>query len=86
MFLPLAKGRFPVGASSFSRFYPRTTIGSINLRPTHPAAPPEPALQLEEIAFTVYYPAEISEQTSGRRKYTQGLDWLIRYIQILGVD
>ena len=75
MFLPTVLGRYAVGATTFSRFYPSVTIGTIKLRPPKPdAVSEEPALQLEEVAFTIYYPAD----TSFRRETTTGVNWVIR--------
>jgi hypothetical protein len=71
------KGRFPVGASTFvARLSHALTIGSAKLRPLSPHHTPQPALNLEEIAFTLYYPANTT--SDGSRNVPKGLDWLIR--------
>lgn len=71
LFLPEIPGRFRVGATTFvTPVRPARTVGSakiLNLV-SHVR---EPALHLEEVAFTAYYPADIN----GRQK---GLNWVIR--------
>ena len=75
MFLPQVPGRFSVGATTFSKFYPRISIGSTVLRPPAPA---EPVLQLEEVAFTAYYPADKPHSIDGSETPNKGLHWLLR--------
>lgn len=71
-------GRFCVGASTFvAPVRPPLTIGSAKLPGRSPDHTLRPALQLEEIAFTAYYPANISP--GGSKNISKGLHWLIRY-------
>ncbi|KAG6903475.1 hypothetical protein C0995_005498 [Termitomyces sp. Mi166 len=69
LFLSNASGPFPVGATTFvtSVPFPRQ-VGSIKLQSNN-----EPALFLSEVAFTAYYPADISKSTK------KGLDWIPVY-------
>jgi platelet-activating factor acetylhydrolase len=78
MFLPTPPGRYAVGATTFSRFYPSVAIGTTKLRHSKPdsdTAPPEHALQLEEIAFTAFYPTDPSS-----RNVKPGLNWITRCV------
>ncbi|TFK43726.1 platelet-activating factor acetylhydrolase, isoform II-domain-containing protein [Crucibulum laeve] len=73
LFLPSVQGRFPVGVTTFATpVRPSRPIGSLKLRaPTHASA--QPALRLEEVAFTAYYPADTSST-----HLIKGLDWFLR--------
>lgn len=55
---------------------PPQTIGSVKIRLGKEE--PKPALLLEEVAYTAYYPADISSDTTKARK---GVDWFIRPIR-----
>ncbi|KAG6854880.1 hypothetical protein C0991_012070 [Blastosporella zonata] len=68
LFLRGVPGPFPVGATTFVTRVPSPhQVGSIKLRSNQ-----KPALFLDEVAFTAFYPAD----TSGSTK--KGLDWVIR--------
>ncbi|TFK71814.1 hypothetical protein BDN72DRAFT_837193 [Pluteus cervinus] len=70
LFLHEARGKFPVGATTFvTPARPARTIGTV--KRVLPDGKLEPALKLEEVAFTAYYPAN----TDGARK---GIDWVLR--------
>lgn len=80
--LPEIPGRYPVGATTFA--VPVKTqdeaariIGRAKLKPSSGGQPDTPALKLEEVAFTVYYPADISPppKNSAERKR---LHWVPR--------
>ncbi|KAG5648914.1 hypothetical protein DXG03_000263 [Asterophora parasitica] len=74
LFLPELPGRFPVGATTFiTPVRSPRTVGSFKLRSQSDA--PQSALYLEEVAFTAYYPANISNTTR------KGLNWLIRPVK-----
>jgi platelet-activating factor acetylhydrolase len=62
-------GKYPVGATTFILPVNYQEIGHAKL---HSANSLKPALSLEEVAFTVYYPAHVGNKT----RY--GLDWLPR--------
>ncbi|KNZ74816.1 Platelet-activating factor acetylhydrolase [Termitomyces sp. J132] len=65
LFLSSAEGPFPVGATTFVASVPSPhQVGSIRLQSYN-----DPALFLSEVAFTAYYPADISKSTR------KGLDW-----------
>lgn len=67
LFLPLSDG-LQVGATTFAAPVRQAlTIGSAKLRGSD-----SPALKLEEIVFTAFYPAQVT------RNQRKGLDWLIR--------
>ncbi|KAH0587764.1 hypothetical protein H2248_006520 [Termitomyces sp. 'cryptogamus'] len=68
LFLSSAEGPFPVGATTFVASVPSPhQVGSIRLQSYN-----DPALFLSEVAFTAYYPADISKSTR------KGLDWVLR--------
>ncbi|KAG5633990.1 hypothetical protein H0H81_004006, partial [Sphagnurus paluster] len=72
LFLSDVPGRFPVGATTFlTRARSPHIVGSLKLSKNVL----EPALKLEEVAFTAYYPADTSRPTR------KGLDWLIRPVK-----
>ncbi|KAF9453028.1 hypothetical protein P691DRAFT_659435 [Macrolepiota fuliginosa MF-IS2] len=67
--LPLIHGRFPVGVTTFvTPVRPSRLVGSAKLKSNSA----DHALQLEEVAFTAYYPADTSYNPS------KGVDWLFR--------
>ncbi|RDB22670.1 Platelet-activating factor acetylhydrolase 2 [Hypsizygus marmoreus] len=71
LFFPEISGRFPVGSITFvSPVRPSRAVGSIKLRNATTAH--EHALNLEEVAFTAYYPTEENLRTA------KGVHWLIR--------
>lgn len=79
LFLPNTPGDYPVGGSTFAApARPTRIIGSVQrILPktkTGHAQDLEPALKLEEVAFTAYYPADIASE-----KRKKGLDWLLRW-------
>lgn len=67
-FLHEFAGRYPVGATTFVTpvRLPRI-IGSAKLPDS------QPALRLEEVAFTAYYPAETTSKST-----CKGLHWVTR--------
>jgi hypothetical protein len=74
MLLDHTRGKFAVGATTFSLEIPTRTFGSAILTRT---PKPGPALQLSEIAFSVYYPTHSNLPTT---KYGY-LDWIVRWIR-----
>lgn len=77
MLLPEIQGRFPVGISTFvTPVHPARPIGSVKRRPARNAPSDQtlPALMLEEVAFTAYYPAD----TSKLSKPKAGSNWFVR--------
>ena len=98
--LPEPNGRYPVGATTFvrpirpsfsvgaSKFHkPTSTAGHSHLR--NPAVSAEdnlePTLVLEEVAFTAFYPTEITHGggwLGGKvSKYTKGVDWVNKPVE-----
>jgi len=74
------QGGFPVGATTFvTPVRPARIVGSAKLRNSK-SEPPEPAFYLEEVAFTAYYPADLSSRTTRK-----GLHWLIRLVELLTI-
>ena len=71
MLLDHTREKFEVGATTFTLQIPTRTFGSAILTRT---PEPRPALQLSEIAFSVYYPTETGLSTA---KYRY-LDWVVR--------
>ncbi|KAJ3538581.1 hypothetical protein NM688_g6497 [Phlebia brevispora] len=70
--LPEVAGKYPVGTTSFA--VPITNveeadrvIGSATLRASSGTQAGTPALKLEEVAFTAFYPADISSRYRGPR-------------------
>jgi platelet-activating factor acetylhydrolase len=77
--LPEVSGKYPVGATTFAipittKDEASRTIGRAKLRPSSGGQPDAPALKLEEVAFTAYYPAD----TSSGRKLQKGVHWVQR--------
>ncbi|KAJ3576202.1 hypothetical protein NP233_g611 [Leucocoprinus birnbaumii] len=73
--LPPIHGRFPVGATTFiTPVRPAVQVGKAKLKTPTTTRPDSTnhALQLEEIAFTAYYPADVSNNPF------KGFDWLLR--------
>lgn len=75
MFLPNPGGRFPVGATTFKLAVPRCPLSSAKVRSASSGL--KDALVLEEVAFTAYYPADVSLKGTPR-----GLNWLLRFVDI----
>jgi platelet-activating factor acetylhydrolase len=90
--LPEPTGPYTVAATSFVRPVPREqrpVIGSARVRAdrhtTTPDGPLEPALSIEEFAFTIFYPAEVPNKRSswfsnGRHGLNKGMDWFVHPI------
>jgi platelet-activating factor acetylhydrolase len=73
---PKIVGPFKVGATTFTLpLRSSSVIGSAKL--PHDKEGLRPALALEEVAFTAFYPADTSG--TGSKQSRNGLDWLIRY-------
>lgn len=75
--LPPTQGRFPVGVTTFvTPVKPSRPIGPLRLKNPKDLKPglTDHALQLEEVAFTAYYPADTSTSPS------KGVDWLPRFV------
>ena len=81
--LPDVPGRYPVGATTFA-----VSVGVADpadrvlgehprLKASSGGGANEPALKLEEVAFTVFYPARIGE--SSGKTLRKGLAWIPRY-------
>lgn len=74
--LPEFHGRFPVGATTFKLPVSTKVLGTAKIyRDGHSDGGPsvKPALKLDEVIFTAYYPAQV--KGSNMKK---GLDWLLR--------
>jgi len=81
LFLPKSNGRFPVGATTFKLPVSTKVLGTVKIsRHGHNDGGPtvEPALQLDEVVFTAYYPADIKGSN-----IKKGLDWLLRSVSEL---
>ncbi|KAF9779997.1 platelet-activating factor acetylhydrolase, isoform II-domain-containing protein [Thelephora terrestris] len=74
MLLDHVKEKFAVGATTFVLQIPTRTFGSAILTRN---AQPRPALQLSEVAFSVYYPTH-SDLSTKKYRY---LDWIVRPIR-----
>jgi len=72
MLLDHTREKFAVGATTFTLQIPTRTFGSAILKRT---PKPRPALQLSEVAFSVYYPTGSGLST---KKYRY-LDWIVRW-------
>lgn len=62
------QGKYQVGATTFARPVSPFVVGTAKLVSDDQLLP---ALQLDEVAFTAYYPAQA-------KGFIKGLDWLIR--------
>ena len=77
--LPEIHGKYPVGATTFAITVPASddasrVVGDAKLKPSSDGIPGSPALKLEEVAFTAYYPADV-----GAVKHAQkGVHWVPR--------
>ncbi|KAH7931206.1 hypothetical protein BV22DRAFT_998558 [Leucogyrophana mollusca] len=75
--LPDIGGRFAVGATTFRVPVTQSrSFGNAQVRSYDTDSETKPALSLEEVAFTAYYPAQVD---CGKTK--KGLLWLIRPVQ-----
>ena len=73
-------GPYEVGATTFALpLRSPSVIGSAKLRHGTEEGL-RPALKLEEVAFTAFYPADTSENT-GFQKSSKGIDWLVRSVE-----
>jgi platelet-activating factor acetylhydrolase len=73
---PTITGPYKVGATTFSLpLRSPSIIGSAKLR--HGKEGLRPALALEEVVFTAFYPADTSE-SNGSENLSKGIDWLHR--------
>ena len=77
--LPEVHGKYPVGATTFA--VPITAqddasriVGRAKLKPSSGGQPDTPALKLEEVAFTAYYPADTQMAAH------KGMYWLPRCV------
>jgi platelet-activating factor acetylhydrolase len=78
--LPNIAGRYEVGATTFAlQLRSASVIGSAKLR-EQGTEELKPALTLEEVAFTAFYPAETSGK-DGVRDLRKGIDWLGRPVK-----
>ncbi|KAI0700785.1 platelet-activating factor acetylhydrolase [Cytidiella melzeri] len=78
LFLPQTQGPFPVGATTFAISINLANpddrvVGNAKVRGTAAGHADKPALELEEIVFTAFYPANLD---GGRTK--KGLSWVPR--------
>lgn len=77
--LPEFHGRFPVGATTFKLPVSTKVLSTAKIhRHGHrsdggPSV--KPALQLDEVVFTAYYPAQVKGNNMKK-----GLDWLLRSV------
>ncbi|PCH41483.1 hypothetical protein WOLCODRAFT_119037 [Wolfiporia cocos MD-104 SS10] len=80
--LPDVPGPFVVGATTFAiPLQQPQTIGAAKLRRTGGNTPREPALLLEEIVFTAFYPADIrkpSTDGTAPEKLKKAMDWVAK--------
>ncbi|KAI0959683.1 hypothetical protein AcW1_004440 [Taiwanofungus camphoratus] len=79
-------GPFPVGAVTFAApLHAPQTIGSALLKSSTKSDHHVPALLLEEVAFTAYYPADIrhknSDSTPKRSKLRKAMEWIPRPVR-----
>ncbi|KAJ3502495.1 hypothetical protein NMY22_g18563 [Coprinellus aureogranulatus] len=78
LFLPAIPGRYSVGVTTLvTPVHRPRPIGNAKVRRRNRKGEEEiqPALFLEEVAYTVYYPAELSSVGSKAKK---GIDWFVR--------
>lgn len=74
--LPPVHGRFPVGVTTFATpVRPSRRVGNAQLKSVKVSSAGRTyALNLEEVAFAAYYPADTSN------KPPKSIDWLIRFV------
>lgn len=81
LYLPDFTGRFPVGAITFKLPVYNKVLGTASISGRHGHHDElKPALQLNEVVFTAYYPADVKE--SDLKNF--GLHWLLRSVSGLG--
>lgn len=76
LFLPESHGRFPVGATTFKLPVSTKVLGTAKIhRHDHGDGGPsvKPALQLDEVVFTAYHPADVKGSN-----IKKGLEVLVR--------
>lgn len=78
--LPETPGKYPVGATTFAvpvrtKDEAARIIGRAKLKPSSGGNSGAPALKLEEVAFTAYYPAD----TESHAKLHKAVHWVPRY-------
>lgn len=76
MLLENPAGPYPVGATTFALPVRPTRVFGTATVPS-PTGGLAPALQLEEVSFTAYYPVSRTVTESRRKKW---LDWFPRYV------
>lgn len=78
--LPDIPGRYPVGATTFAvPLESPQAVGSAKLRHSSGNTPYEPALLLEEVVFTVFYPADLQSPSADGTQPEQlrkTMDWV----------
>lgn len=79
-------GPYTVGATTFVRSIPeqdQVVVGTGHVRSETNSQETRPALKLEEIAFTAFYPAEIHNANSwtsrlwGHHRTRKGIPWMV---------
>ncbi len=79
-------GPYPVGATTFAIPLDEFAspedriVGEAKVKASASGHPNEPALKLEEVAFTAFYPAELNAAGGGRKRISKGLGWIPRYV------
>ncbi|KAH9844109.1 platelet-activating factor acetylhydrolase, isoform II-domain-containing protein [Rhodofomes roseus] len=80
--LPDVPGRFQVGATTFALpLNDPQVFGAAKLAKSSGNTPHEPALLLEEVVFTAFYPADINSPSADGtppEKLKKSLDWILR--------
>ena len=77
--LPEVHGKYPVGATTFAipiqaQDDASRVVGRAKLKPSSGCQPDTPALRLEEVAFTAYYPADVHAVKHAQK----GVHWVPR--------
>ena len=81
MLLEHPAGPYDVGATTFALpVRPTGVIGNAGLRTE--TGQITPALRMEEVSFTAYYPASLSPGTAKSRQ-PSWFDWVPRYVRVL---
>jgi hypothetical protein len=79
MLLENPTGPYPVGATTFALpVRPPLVFGTATVRTQ--TGETAPALQLEEVSFTAYYPVS---RTTAESSWKKWLDWFPRYVTVL---
>ena len=85
--LPDVPGKFQVGATTFALpLNDPQAIGTAKLAKSSGNTPHEPALLLEEIVFTVFYPADIHSPSADGvppEKLKKSMNWVPRSVTSL---